>query len=403
MKLFVLGAGASKAYPNSFSGLRMPIARDFFKTFNKMKNLTESSWVLVGPIINALQKLKGVASYDPFKDEFDIEEIHSLIEKKLFESVHKKNFEDTLLFSQAYSGLIFLFSTVVNDISNGPTSLPHENLVEIIDAEDVVITFNWDTLLDRALFESGKWCFENGYFVKPRAIFNNGWQKLDSSKYNSKQPLLLKMHGSANWLTGYYTMNLQTHQFEFRHNMEPDTFFVYQHSDKPYACYDGRWEKVYEPFSYGYYPPNLEEGYLKITEGHTGIILTPRSALHAPKGSGDNSGLPSMPVIIPPVKYKTYEFFGNLFDQIWDKAGKSIQQADMIIFIGYSFPSTDKKSKEIFIKSMMKRNNIPKINIIDPAPDRIKDFLIYEVGIPENMITIHKDYFSENFDLKKLI
>lgn len=402
MKLYILGAGASKSYNSSFSGQQMPIANDFFRTFNKMKNLTESPWVLVGPIINALQRLKGVTAFDPFKDDFDIEEIHSLVEKKMFEAIEKDNLEESMLYSQAYSGLIFLFSVVVNDIANGPLSEPHKKLVDTLNSDDAIITFNWDTLLDRALFESQKWNFNGGYFVTPKAVFNDRWESLKSTENSTEQPLLLKMHGSANWLTGYYTLNLHTKKLEFRHDLSPETFFVYQHSMGPYPCYDGRWEKTYQPFSYGYYPPNLNEGFQKIDDDSVGVFIKQRSPYHAPKGSTDSSGLPSMPVIIPPVKYKTYDFFGSLFDQIWTEADRRIQTASSITLIGYSFPVTDIKSKQLFVNAMMKRTTIPHINIVDPKPERIRDIFVYELGIPDDNITVFKDYFSETFDFKRL-
>ena len=36
MRTFIIGAGASKAYSESPTNCRMPIANDFFQTFNKL-------------------------------------------------------------------------------------------------------------------------------------------------------------------------------------------------------------------------------------------------------------------------------------------------------------------------------------------------------------------------------
>ena len=49
-KVIILGAGASKSYSESKSKVRMPIAKDFFETFRKLK-ISENPWVLIGHII----------------------------------------------------------------------------------------------------------------------------------------------------------------------------------------------------------------------------------------------------------------------------------------------------------------------------------------------------------------
>ncbi|MEI4883949.1 hypothetical protein, partial [Klebsiella pneumoniae] len=36
-----------------------------------------------------------------------------------------------------------------------------------------------------------------------------------------------------------------------------DTVRIFEFATKPYACYAGRYMPGYQPFSYGYYPPNL--------------------------------------------------------------------------------------------------------------------------------------------------
>lgn len=191
-------------------------------------------------------------------------------------------------------------------------------------------------------------------------------------------------------------------KFEMLQEVSADTFYVYEHSTGPYDCYDGRWNKVYEPFTYGYYPPNLPLAGKKLQEGYMAASIIPRSPLHAPRGSHGNSGLVSMPLIIPPVKNKAYEFYGELFDRIWEKAQDEITRATVITFIGYSFPITDSKTLRLFKDSFAKRTSIPVVNVIDPEPDRIKSLLQVDLGIQESHINIFKEYFSEDFDLNRL-
>jgi hypothetical protein len=63
MRAIVLGAGASKAYDQSASGVRMPLARDFFATFNKMA-IAANPWVLWGKTINFLRETRGIDNYN---------------------------------------------------------------------------------------------------------------------------------------------------------------------------------------------------------------------------------------------------------------------------------------------------------------------------------------------------
>lgn len=401
MNLFVIGAGCSKSYEESYSKQRMPIAKDFFKIFNKLDNLNASRWVLVGSIINALKLLKGTSSFDPFKDDFDIEEIHSLFEEKLLDAAKRDDFNDLMLYFKAYQELVFLFSCVVNEISNGPVSQAHINLAKTIQSNDSVITFNWDTLLDRALIDNSSWNTSNGYFVKPQKVFNDTWKDTNEDE-NYNGPYLLKMHGSANWLTGAITMKPGEAEFQMTQEVSPDTFYVYEDSKVPYDCWDGRWEKVYEPFSYGYYPPNLPLLGKPIGRDRIAVSMMYRSPLHAPKGNAGSSGLTSMPLIIPPVKNKTYDFFGKLFDSIWEKAEEQIINSDKIVFIGYSFPITDVKTVTLFKNAFSKRKTIPKVVIIDPFPKRIIDLMKFELGIPDSYLNVYEDYFSSSFDLSKI-
>ena len=63
-------------------------------------------------------------------------------------------------------------------------------------------------------------------------------------------------------------------------------------------------------FSYGYYPPNLQ------TEGRAapkGFLITrmrPKNPFMR-EGVSDDSGVISMPLIIPPVRDKKYDFYGE--------------------------------------------------------------------------------------------
>lgn len=211
------------------------------------------------------------------------------------------------------------------------------------------------------------------------------------------------MHGSANWLTGAFTIDRGSNQFSPMQDARPEVFFTYEHAEGPYSCHDGRWEKVYHPFTYGYYPPNLPIDMKSPKKGMALYRGFMRGPLFPNPGKHDSSGLTSMPLIIPPVKHKSYQYYGKLFDEIWNKAELDLVNADSITFIGYSFPLTDTRSVNLFKQAFLKRKTMPVINIIDPAPDRIIDLMVYTLGITPDKLNVYREYFSSEMDLEKIL
>lgn len=90
-----------------------------------------------------------------------------------------------------------------------------------------------------------------------------------------------------------------------------------------------------------------------------------------PDGTGGDDGLTSMPLIIPPVKEKTYNLFGQLFNLLWREAEDALAAADSIVVIGYSFRDTDLQSSNLFCNAFLRRQTMPKVHIVDPAPERV--------------------------------
>lgn len=191
MNVIILGAGASKSYSESPTGKRMPIANDFFKTFHNL-DIASNPWVLIGNIINyvASNRNKNIVDFINFNE--DIEILHSEIKNKLITNLsqnpenyfNRENIFENMQNYKAYLELVFLFTSVINEIQNGPVSKPHLNLIKYINPDDSIITFNWDTLMDRALSESTEWNTSEGYYVNPSKIYRNGW--VDTNKEKEK-------------------------------------------------------------------------------------------------------------------------------------------------------------------------------------------------------------------------
>ncbi len=313
--------------------------------------------------------------------------------------MQRKNFQfgsDNITVIKSYTQLIFLFVSVINEIQNGSISESHIALAKQLSNDDSIITFNWDTLMDRALKQTSNWNTDFGYFVKPVATFRDNWENFDDSKKTLKFPILLKLSGSSNWLTSY---NLpENGKMELMQEINPDKFYIYESTINAYDCFGGQFMCGYEDFSYGYYPPNLP---IKGKSAPDGMMIMSMRIKNpfAPEATSSNSGLTSMPLIIPPVKHKEYDSFGDLFLDLWTEARDRLVSADKIYIIGYSFPITDIRSDELFKSVFKKRNDYPEIVILNPSPDAIFDRFHVQFGVPKNKIKIIKDYFNKDFTL----
>lgn len=397
MKAYLLGAGASRSYDLSPTGERMPLARNVFETFSRL-DISSNQWVLIGDVINHVSESRNIPpeAFGTFNG--DIEEVFSEAEEKLLTAIEKGQNIEIILASRVINQLIFLFASIVNEIQNGPISEAHQNLARTLSSNDRVLTFNWDTLMDRALMAETSWRTDFGYLVMPHLIHRNGWSSPDSQ--STESPLLIKLHGSTNWLTSYNTM--EGGKATLMQTLDPSTLYVYESTAKPYATYAGRFMDGYGPFSYGYYPPNLPDDPGKSAPtGRKFVRMRPKFPW-MPEGDAPDSGLPSMPLIIPPAKAKTYDLFGNLFKTLWSAAEDVLTQAEHIILIGYSFPRTDHQSNALFKSAFSQREAMPRVSVVDPYPTRVAEKFKLEFGITEDRLSVYAEPFSRQFDLNKI-
>ncbi len=399
LKVILLGAGASKSYTQSPTGLRMPIANDFFQTFYQT-NLASNPWVLIGKLCEFLTGTKEIEDpYEYLTAGVDIEVLHSEIALALDNATSDDGGLERTWLSGAYTELIFIFISTLNIIASGPTSESHLSIAHTLDAEDVIITFNWDTLMEKALAEACDWSSAHGYGFKPVSIFRDEWVSTNKGD-QVKQTKLLKLHGSANWLTGFpmYTKEGPV----LGYGMKDESVFLYEKSCKPYATYKGRYMGGYEDFTYGYYPPNLiDVPGIEAPKDHI-FVQGYQQMPWVPEGNGLSEGQPSIPLIIPPVHNKKYERYGSLFDSIWSQASAALSNCYEIIVIGYSFPPTDTRSLELFRDAFLKRATFPKITIIDPSPSRPLERFQRDLGIPLSHLRIHKGPFEGEKTFNKL-
>jgi len=363
----------------------MPLACDFFQTFFKL-NISRNPWVLRDGVAYYLIHECGI--HDPDKyllSGIDIEAIHSEIALRLSEVARDENSIQRLIYVKPYIQLIFLFATTLSEIANGPVSPSHVELAQFLSPDDVIVTFNWDTLMERALMETKHWRVDDGYGVTPHSVFRDGWEKpaLPSSQSSFR---ILKLHGSTSWLTAYPIYEGQ--DLVLTHALPVDSLFVYEHATRPYPTFAGRYMAGYVPLTYGYYPPNLTDIPARSAPAGYKIARIRPKFPWMPEGEADESGLPSIPLLIPPVREKSYQFFGSLFENLWQQAEHVLQICDELIIIGYSFPRTDLRSHALFTRAFMQRTSIPHVTIIDPNPERLIQKFMMDLGVPDSKLCV---------------
>jgi hypothetical protein len=179
------------------------------------------------------------------------------------------------------------------------------------DNKNRIITFNYDSLVDKVLMERG---ISNRkiYFDRIAKTPEDGIRRNKSQKFI--HPLILKLHGSANW-------RCNKEDFEkmvFGTDLTEDEKFVVYLSEK------------------------------------------------APKPDDSES-----PLIIPPIPNKPVTRVG-LFKYLWQTAFEYIHEAREIVIVGYSCPSTDTLARAMF--THFRSNNLDRIAVVDPNAGVLKNY-----------------------------
>lgn len=173
----------------------------------------------------------------------------------------------------------------------------------IINTDANVISFNWDTLLDEAMFSTKRWSYKVGYgFEFETVIYKNGKDSESATMAEAKN-IILKPHGSINWYSDMHK------------------------------------EKLYLIVPVG----------LRLRGGTFGQLRSCESI------TKDNH---VFAYIIPPGKKR------RQFPHIWECMKDVLQNADKIISIGFSFNNNDAHVKEEFEDISFKRG--VSVEIVDP-------------------------------------
>jgi len=398
----VLGAGASCSYADSPTGLQPPLANQIIPTYFDL-DISGNRLVLIGNIVNYVRETRGIhpKEFSSWKDDIEIflteidEEIVSLAPRLKEQQLSEDEFKKMNLLQGTYNQLIFLFSSIMNEIQNGPVSIPYALLANELKKGDTCITFNWDTLLDRALASTGNWSPLNGYAIKPEAIFDDGWKATQSLENSITGPQYLKLHGSTNWLTPYHLIDLSTGENRTLSRYAVNKLFVYIKATAQYQTYENRYWGPYEPYSYCYYPPDLPCERDDTPSDYIGarILCAPDLPEHA-KVTIDEKTVYSMPLIIPPIRDKQYFRYGKIFSDLWRKASEALLECEELYVIGYSFPPTDHVARDLFREALKKNSNLRKVVIWNPYPKDLEKLFTDDFGIDKQKIHIKTEIFD---------
>ena len=303
--VYVLGAGASKhiGYPlASTMGAEM------------------LTWM------SARERYKDTADSirETFGDSPNIEDVVTELEGVVKTLEHSSETEDRIRRSIASSILVQVREVVpiwFTEIHSRPATAYQQFAERIVQPGDVIITFNYDDSLERELKRVGKWDIAQGY----------GFQIGKAT--TTSQVLMLKLHGSMNWLASIFN------------GMTSGSFAIGGN------CALGQ-------------SPHVATDYLK----YLGYDDMPGTF---PGGGGFHS-------LILPGRTKEFYYetsFGReheeFFSFLWSQAAGALKRADKIALCGYSLLPVDRRACDLLLSTPRKDTHV--IVVSGSAGQRIAD------------------------------
>lgn len=344
-KCYILGAGFSKAVSN------LPIMRELSQRFHKIANEQDQAgnknrheWGMhivsyIGMLeteffIKPCVDIESGQKYENCNFQENLEALISFIDLNtsggIYATIRDKDgnrsgySKDTLFWNYSDLGQLkreiktFLYLTLIKPEVD--TRLL-ASFIKQLNPEDSIITFNYDLIMERALFERGLWYPRDGYGIK----FDDFPEDNISVDDPTSIPLY-KLHGSLNW--GNPSL--------FNPPMKIDFFYD-----------DG------SPIFPGYLIDEKPDRFIPFRGAHDGHWMMPSYMKN---------------------------FTNPLLLSIWKKAFSTIQTADEVVVVGYSLPKEDSaacllfgtsdiKEKKMTLVDLNAQNLVPKYNEISGNTD----------------------------------
>lgn len=191
--LVILGAGASRgaSFITTRTGVLPPLDLDFFQQVARLNDCHAAEQLLAFMREEYPNELR--LSMEQFFSQADYtNRFHS--ELNIDKGPRVKRYE------RALSHFHVVIAKVLSEAIHGRCKY-HECIAELLSAEDSILSFNYDCVMDRALKYKGgnRWDPErNGYGIKVGGDIDK-WRHPTKGQPPNSSIQLLKMHGSLNW------------------------------------------------------------------------------------------------------------------------------------------------------------------------------------------------------------
>lgn len=230
--LVILGAGASRGanFLSDSTGPRSPLDADFFSELQRLPPTKESS-KLLDFVRNEFGSSIGLSMEEFFSQVEYTDRFHN--ELNVDPGPKIKRYGKAL--DQFYRSLPMLFKSAVGDKQCDY----HRRLAKLLYTDDVVMSFNYDCIIDKALIGAGRrWDPEKcSYGFRPTKGIN-AWRRLEQGKSPQKSIKLLKPHGSLNWkISSSGSVQLEKDPYSIetaKGRIVPPTWFK-RLNEEPYA------------------------------------------------------------------------------------------------------------------------------------------------------------------------
>ena len=327
--VFILGAGASCEYG-------LPLISNFLE---RSKELYDSTKVTeykenYKRVFQAIGNLQNVNSKS-FINIYNIEEVLSAFEmgrmiNKLPGISKKEEIEQIVLSTKRLIYETLDKSTALRIPSRSDpldACIGHKRLVESIDRQNrenidacSVITFNYDLLLDYALY-------------KQKLKVNYCLNEINEDK--ASQVKLMKLHGSLNWFM----------QADEKNDVVPlylDDIF----EDTKYWLNSGGEDKIF--------------------------FIDPIKWLSGKNNEYNGKSIIPEPILIPPT-FNKMEYNKRIIN-VWRQASLELTKAENILICGYSHPETDNFFKYLFALGISGESIIKRFIVYDPDQELEKKY-----------------------------
>lgn len=299
--VYILGAGASAGFDRSSAGVRCPSVKNFFTVADQV--LKSDSRETIDNYRNLIFFLKKYFSLSPAELEnagLDMQDVLTFLD---LEMEYSDSAEEMDLLQRARNEFMDLLSVTFGKVLDGPPCPYHGALASSLAESDTVISFNYDLLMDIALYlNSPYWEPGSGYGLRAVLARLGAPPPASGSKV-----LLLKPHGSFNWVVCRTCGN----------------FYVLPFTQNSATL---KWAsfKSFFPEPRGHYLERL---------------------------------------LIPPTLKK--DIHGKAMQQIWTSALDALKNAHRIVVIGYSLPATDFLVKRLLYRSLPYNQNLCEFELVD--------------------------------------